>query len=146
MTFRDVEIPGRLLRQDIADRVHRAFVERFAPEVLPRVASPLWGKAFEDAEIRESTYLRTPAFLRHERVLCLANRALPKPAKKYQRPVYMCRSAALAEALSHLHWSAHGDFYVFDRTCNWFVAALTERIHRGDEAGNYKLLVSRTDV
>ena len=146
MTFRDVEIPGRLLRQDIADRVHRAFVERFAPEVLPRVASPLWGKAFEDAEIRDSTYLRTPAFLRHERVLCLVNRALPKPAKKHQRPVYMCRSAALAEALSHLHWTAHGDFYVFDRTCNWFVAALTERIHQGDEIGNYKLLVSRTDV
>lgn len=146
MTFRDVEIPGRLLRQDIADRVHRAFVERFAPEMLPRVAPPLWGKAFEDAEIKDSTYLRTPAFLRHERVLCLVNRALPKPAKKYQRPVYMCRSAALADVLSQLHWSAHGDFYVFDRTCNWYVAALTERIHQGDETGNYKLLVSRAYV
>ena len=58
----------------------------------------------------------------------------------------MPEMSGYADTLSHLHWSAHGDFYVFDRTCSWFVAALTERIHRGDEAGNYKLLVSRSDA
>ena len=145
MTFREVQIPGHRLRQDIADRIQRAFVERFAPEGLPRLAPPLWGKAFQDAEVVDSTYLRTPAFLRHKRVLCLVGRALPKPARKYQCPVHMCRSAALAETLSQLHWSVNCDFYVFDRSCEWFVAALTERLEQMDEAGQYKLLVSRMD-
>jgi hypothetical protein len=142
MSFREVTIPGRRLKQNVADRVHRAFVERFAPEGLPRIAPPLWGKAFEHAAIVDSSYLRTPAFLQHRHVLCLVNTALPKPAKKFQRPVYMCRSDALAETLTSLHWRAHGDFYIFDRTCEWFVAALNERIHQMDDAGRYKLLVS----
>ena len=137
-----VEIPGRRLRLDIGDRIQRAFVERFAPEVLPRLAPPLWGKAFEDAAVVDSTYLRTSAFLGHERVLCLVGRQLPKPAKKYQCPVYVCRSAALAETLIHLHRSEICDVYIFDRSCDWFVAALTERLEQMDEAGRYKLLVS----
>jgi hypothetical protein len=145
MTFREVEIPGHRLKQDTADRVQRAFVERFAPEGLPRLTPPLWGKAFQDADVVDSSYLRTPAFLRHKHVLCMTGRPLPKPAKKYQRAVYMCRSAALAEALSHVHWSVNCDFYVFDRSCEWLVAALTERLHQMDDSGQYKLLVSRMD-
>ena len=145
MTFGILHIPGHPLRQDTADRIQRAFVERFAPEGLPRLRPPLWGQAFANADVVDSTYLQTPDFLRHKHVLCIVGHRLPKPAKKYQVPVYMCRSRELAEALTHLHRSEICDIYIFDRSCEWFVAALTERLEQMDDSGRYKLLVSQVD-
>jgi hypothetical protein len=136
----DLRIPGRRLNRDLADRLQRCFVQRFAPEVLPRLSPPLWGEKFENAELVDCVYLKTAAFQRYKHVLCLVGRLLRKPAKKYQRDIFMCRTKEIADFLCSLHWGVGCDFYIFDANYRWFIAALEERIYQMNEDGIYKLL------
>lgn len=145
MPINDVEMPGRRLAVPLAGKLQRCFVERFVPEMLPRLAPPYWGATLERATKVRSCWLREPAFAQRGPVLCLMSRGLPKPAPRYARAVYLCAAADLAQVLTSIHWSVHCDFYVFDRTLQWFVAVLEERVFQMDEEGEYVVLVHRED-
>jgi hypothetical protein len=136
----DVKMPGRQLGLPLAAKLQRCFVERFAPEMLPRLSPPYWGTAFERAALVSSNWLRGSEFAQRGRVLCLVGRRPAKPAPKFARAVYLCTAIDVADTLTSLHWSVHCDFYLFDRTFRWFVAALEERIFQMDDQGEYKLL------
>lgn len=137
----EFELRGRLLPAPLADRLQRCFVERFAPEVLPRLSPPYWGRAFEEARLVDVQALRSPAFLARRPMLCLLGRPAPRPSPKYLRRVLACRPTDLSRTLTSLHWSVRCDFYLFDAGFTWFIAALQERIHQMRDDGGFPLLV-----
>ncbi len=139
----DAKVPGLLLSSELAVPLQRRFVEHFVPEFLPRVAPPFWGVAFESADIVSKDYLWEDEFLSRKKVFCLVSRQPPKPVSKQERAIYLCSPIDIANMLSSLHWSVHCDFYIFDESFEWFVAALEERIYQMDEQGDYPLLVYR---
>jgi hypothetical protein len=136
----DFSIPGHRLKDELAARLQRCFVERFAPESLPKITPPLWGKKFESARQLDSAYLKSDLFQSRRRVLCLVGRPLPKSAKKHLRSIYMCKTQDIADFLCNMHWSVNCDFYLFDSSFSWFVAALNERIYQMDDEGAFTLL------
>ena len=52
----------------------------------------------------------------------------------------MCKTQDIADFLCNMHWSVNCDFYLFDSSFSWFVAALNERIYQMDDEGAFTLL------
>lgn len=93
--------------------------------------------------MERSSYLRNPEFLQRRRVLCLVGRERPQPARKGEPAIYLCTAEDIAATLTSLHWCVGTDFYLFDKTGGWFIAALRERLYMMDDHGEYPLLIYR---
>lgn len=132
--------PGRLVPPATSASVQKGFVETFAPEMLPRLSPPYWGEKFASAALKSSDYLLSNEFQTGGRVLCLVSRTRIGGKMKFLRDIYLVDRRRLADYLTSLGHDAGCDFYVFDRSLEWFVAVIEERLFQMDQDGKFVLL------